>query len=333
MAVKCQEGERAELRSDCTLSLDRRGAQGPQKAMCVPKARQLCRALEGAAGSPVPVCAPSQGQREAQHLRCVFRFGKTWVCSLLSTGQTVVPGGLTSVPVSGIGAPGGDPIVWPFSETLLISYMHIYMLRFLFLIGCGLVEFVGFVFVFWICCSTVSVLCFGFLALRHVGSWLPDQGLNPHSLHWSSVQSLSRVWLRLRGLQHTRPPCPSPTPGVYSNLMSIEHQWCHPTISSSVVPFSSCPQSFPASGSSPVSQFFASGGQRIGVSASASVLPMNIQDWFPFGWTGWISLQSKGLSRVFSNTTVKSINSSAFSFLYSPILTSIRDYWKNHSLD
>ena len=77
MAVKCQEGERAELRSDCTLSLDRRGAQGPQKAMCVPKARQLCRALEGAAGSPVPVCAPSQGQREAQHLRCVFRFGKT----------------------------------------------------------------------------------------------------------------------------------------------------------------------------------------------------------------------------------------------------------------
>ena len=97
--------------------------------------------------------------------------------------------------------------------------------------------------------------------------------------------------------------------------------WCHPTISSSIIPFS-CFQSFPASESFPMSQFFISGGQRIVVSASASVLPMNIQDWFPSGWTGWISLQSKGLSRVFSNTTVqKSINSSALSFLYSPTLT------------
>ena len=106
------------------------------------------------------------------------------------------------------------------------------------------------------------------------------------------------------GLQHTRLPCPSPTPAACSNLCPLSW-WCHPTISSSVVPFSSCLQSCPASGSFPMSQFFASGGQSIGVSASASVIPMNIQDWSPLGWTGWISLQSKGLSRVFSNTTVQ----------------------------
>ena len=105
-------------------------------------------------------------------------------------------------------------------------------------------------------------------------------------------------------LQHTRPPCPSPTPGVHPNPY-LSSQWCHPTISSSVVPFSSCPQSFPASGSFPMSQLFASHGQSTGVSASTSVLPVNTQDWSPLGWTGWISLQSKGLSRVFSNTTVQ----------------------------
>ena len=105
-------------------------------------------------------------------------------------------------------------------------------------------------------------------------------------------------------LQHARPPCPSPTPGVYPNPCPLS-QWCHPTISSSVVPFSSCPQSFPASGSFQMSQLFASGGQSIGVSTSTSVLPMNTQDWFPLRWTGWISLQSKGLSRVFSNTIVQ----------------------------
>ena len=104
--------------------------------------------------------------------------------------------------------------------------------------------------------------------------------------------------------QHARPPCPSPTPGDCSNSCPLS-QWCHLTISSSVIPFSSCLQSFPASGSFPMSQFFASGGQTIGVSASASVLPMNTQDWSPLGWTDWISLQSKGLSRVFSNTTVQ----------------------------
>ena len=103
---------------------------------------------------------------------------------------------------------------------------------------------------------------------------------------------------------HTRYPCSSPSPRAYSNSCPSS-QWCHPTISSSVVPFSSCLQSFPESGSFPMSQFFASGGQGIGVSSSASVLPMNIQDWFTLGWTGWISFQSKGLSRVFSNTTVQ----------------------------
>ena len=104
--------------------------------------------------------------------------------------------------------------------------------------------------------------------------------------------------------QHARPLCPSPTPRVHPNSCALS-QWCHPTISSSVVPFSSCPQSLPASGSFPMSQLVAWGGQSIGVSASPSVLPMNTQDWSPLGWTGWISLQSKGLSRVFSNTTVQ----------------------------
>ena len=105
-------------------------------------------------------------------------------------------------------------------------------------------------------------------------------------------------------LQHTRPPCPSPTPGVYSNACPLS-RWCHPTISSSVVPFSSCPQSLPASESFPMSQFFAWGGQSIGVSTSASVFPMNIQHWFPLRWTSWISLLSKGLSRVFSSTIIQ----------------------------
>ena len=104
--------------------------------------------------------------------------------------------------------------------------------------------------------------------------------------------------------KHARPPCPSPTPGVHPNPCSLSW-WCHPTISSSVVPFSSCPQSFPASGSFQMSQLFASGGHSIGISASTSVLPTNAQDWSPLGWTGWISLQFEGLSWVFSNTTVK----------------------------
>ena len=122
---------------------------------------------------------------------------------------------------------------------------------------------------------------------------------------FSSVQFIRSVVsdsLWLHGLQHIRPPWTSPTPRVYSNTCPLS-QWCHPTISSSVIPFSSCFQSCPVSGSFPMSQYFPSDGQSIG--ASASVLPMNIQDWFSLGWTGWISLQSKGLSRVFSNTTVQ----------------------------
>ena len=112
--------------------------------------------------------------------------------------------------------------------------------------------------------------------------------------------------------QHSRPPRPSPTCRVYPNSCPLSW-WCHPTISSSVIPFSSCPQSFPASGSFPMTQLFTSGGQSTGLSASTSVLPMNTQDWSPLGWTGWISLQSKGLSRVFSNTTVqKHLQHSAF---------------------
>ena len=110
--------------------------------------------------------------------------------------------------------------------------------------------------------------------------------------------------LRPHGLQHSRPPCLSPTPGVHPNPCPLS-RWCHPTISSSVVPYSSCLQSFPASGCFQMSQLFTSGSQSIGVSATASVLPMTIQDWFPLGLTGWISLLSMGLSRVFSNTTVQ----------------------------
>ena len=123
----------------------------------------------------------------------------------------------------------------------------------------------------------------------------------------SSVQfsrSVVSSSLRPHELQHAKPPCRPPTPGVHSNSCPSS-QWCHPAISSSIIPFSSCPQCLPASDSFPMSQLFTWGGQSIGVSALASVLPMNIQDWSPLEWNGWISLQSKGLSRVFSNTTVQ----------------------------
>ena len=127
---------------------------------------------------------------------------------------------------------------------------------------------------------------------------------------FSSVQfscSVVSNSLRSHELQHARPPCPSPTPRVYSNSCPSS-RWCRPAISSSAIHFSSCPQSLPASGSFPMSQLFTWGGQSTGVSASASILPMNTQDWSPLGWTGCISLQSKGLSRVFSNTTVQNTN-------------------------
>ena len=131
--------------------------------------------------------------------------------------------------------------------------------------------------------------------------------------------------------QHTRPPCPSPTPGVYPNSRPLSW-WCHPTISSSVVPFSSCLHSFPTSGSFQMSHLFASGGQSIEVSASASVLPMNIQDWLT-DWQPGSPWSPKDSQESSPTPQLKSINSSALSFLYSPTLISIHDYWKNHSFD
>ena len=138
--------------------------------------------------------------------------------------------------------------------------------------------------------------------------------------------------LRPHELQHAKPPCPLPTPRIYPNSCPLSW-WCYPSISSSVVPFFSHLQYFPASGSFQTSQCFASGGQSIGVSVSASVLPRNTQDWSPLGWTGWISLQSKEFSRVFFNTTVQKQQFFGTQLSYSSTLTSIHDYWKNHSLD
>ena len=132
--------------------------------------------------------------------------------------------------------------------------------------------------------------------------------------------------------QHARPPCPSPTPGVHSDSRPSS-RWCRPAISFSVVPFSSCPSSLPASESFPVSQLFTWGGQSTGVSALASFLPKNIQDWTPLEWTGGISLQSKGLSRVFFNNTVQKHQFFSAQLCYSPTLTSLHDYWKKLSFD
>ena len=161
------------------------------------------------------------------------------------------------------------------------------------------------------------------------------KGCSSH-LQFSSIQFSHSVLsdsLRPHESQHARPSCPSPTPGVYPNSCPLS-RWCRPTISSSVVPFSSCPQSFPASGSFQMSQLFASGGQSIEVSASTSVLPMNTQDWSPLGWTGWISLQSKGLSKSFvQHHSPKASILRCSAFFYSSTLTSIHDHWKNRSLD
>ena len=150
------------------------------------------------------------------------------------------------------------------------------------------------------------------------GQHLEDQVLPFVCCLFSSFQFSCSVMsdsLRPHGLQHARPPCPSPTPRAYSNSCPLS-QWCHPTISASVLSFSSCLQSFPASGSFPISHFFSLGGQSVGVSASASVLPVNIQDWFPFGLTSLISLQSKGLSRAFSNNTIQKHQFFSLSLLY-----------------
>ena len=153
-------------------------------------------------------------------------------------------------------------------------------------------------------------------------------------IYFTSVQfscSVVSEYLRPHEPQHARPPCPSPTPRVHPNSCPLS-RWCHPTISSSVVSFS-CPQSFPASESSQKSQLFTSGGQSIGVSASASVLPMNTQDWSPLGWTGWIACSPRDSQESSPTPQFKSINSSVLSFLYSPTLTSIHDHWINYSLD
>ena len=145
------------------------------------------------------------------------------------------------------------------------------------------------------------------LLLLHSAPWRKLRLFHIRHKIFSSVQFSCLIMsdsLRPHETQHARPPWPSPIPRLHPNPCPLS-QWCHPTISSSVIPISSCPQSGPASGSFQMSQLFASGGQSTGVSASTSVLPMNVQDWFPLGWTGWISLQFKGLSRVFSNTTVQ----------------------------
>ena len=144
-----------------------------------------------------------------------------------------------------------------------------------------------------------------------------------------SVKSHS---LQPHGLHHASLPCPSLSPRVCSNSCPLSW-WCYLTISLSVDLFSSCLQSFPASGSFPMSCLFTTSGQSFGASALVSILPMNIQDWFPLGWTGRISLQSKGLSRVFSNTTLRKYQFFSAQPSYGPTLTSIHDYWKNHSLD
>ena len=151
---------------------------------------------------------------------------------------------------------------------------------------------INFIHSFWTCSNLVW-------SPPHLGFSLP-------SVQWVSqfTHSITSDSLWPHESQHARPPCPSPTPGVHSNSRPLS-QWCHPTISSSVIPSSSCPQSLPASESFPMSKLFAWGGQSIGDSASTSVLPMNPQDWSPWRWTGSISLKSKGLSRVFSNTTVQ----------------------------
>ena len=177
---------------------------------------------------------------------------------------------------------------------------------------------------------------------KHIGSYWFSQGF--YFLLWPNlflycffISVQFSCWVMFislwpHGLQYARLICPSPTPKACPNSC-LSSWWRHPTISFSAVPFSSRLQSFPASGSFPMSQFFASSGQSIGASASASVLPMNIQDRFPLGLTGLISLQSKGLSRVLFNTTVQKHQSSVLSFLYGWTFTSIHNYWEKQSFD
>ena len=178
----------------------------------------------------------------------------------------------------------------------------------------------------WFCCSFTSLVMVPVFILYLFPLSFAEKITSLKSVQFSAVSVVSDS-LQPHELQHARPPCPYLTPGVPSNSCPLSW-WCHPTISSSVVPFFPCLQSFPASGSFPVSQFFVSDGQNVGASASASVLPMNILDWFPLGLTGLIFLLSKGPSGLFSNTTIQKLNSLVLSFLYGLIPTSIHDYWK-----
>ena len=173
----------------------------------------------------------------------------------------------------------------------------------------------------------------GLLHYKWILYQLSHQGSSYFAFQFSSVtHSVVSDSLRPHESQHARPPCPSATSRVHPNPHPLS-RWCHPTISSSVVPFSSCLQSFPASGSFPMSQLFTSGGQSIGVSASTSVLPVNIQDWSPLGWTGWISLCPRDSQESSPTPQFKSTNSSVLSLLYSPTLISIHEHWKKHTLD
>ena len=183
-------------------------------------------------------------------------------------------------------------------------------------------------------------MIWGFSSVQFSPSVMSDS-LRPHEcstpgfLRFSSAQfnhSVVPQSLQLHGLQHTRFPCPSPTSGTYSNSCSSSW-WCHPTISFLVIAFSSSLQSFPASGSFPRSQHFASGGQSIGVSTLAPDLPMSIHGWFQLGWTGWIFLNPRDFQESSPTPQFKSINSLVLSFLYSPSLASIHDYWKKHNFD
>ena len=186
------------------------------------------------------------------------------------------------------------------------------------------------IFCIFNCCLGVDSFCKSIFSFVSCSSFRPAYSNADWMLLFShSVASNS---LQPHGLQHARLSCPSPTPRACSNSCPLS-QWCHPTISSSVVPFSSCLQSFPASGSFPVSQHFISGGQSIGVSASASVLPMNIQDWFPWGWTGLISLQCKGLKNLLQHHSSKASILWCSAFFMIEFSYSIHDYWKNHTFD
>ena len=234
-----------------------------------------------------------------------------------------------------------QPGVPPTSCVLWDNYLYI-MIKFGSLLSSSIMSIIRSLLLLFSCqsCPTLvtpkdygspgSSVC-GIFQARILEWWpfpssgdLHHQGLNPCLMHCRSILYHRTTWkvyhrkfisvqfncsvmsntLRPRESQHAKPPWTSPTPGFHPNSCPLS-RWCHPAISSSIVPFSSCPQSLPASGSFLMSQLFAWGGQSTGVSASALVLPMNTQDWSPLGWTGWISLQSKGLSRVFSNTTVQ----------------------------